>query len=138
MKEKLIRQIIMFLSIIGVGLATYLLYEYMTSQTLGICNISETVNCEPITKGALATVFGVLVAIIGLIGYMVIFLSTLFKSKKMAVGMTAFGMLFCLRLTILEIFVERVICPVCVMCQIIMLIVFVLSLVWLKKPEEKV
>jgi uncharacterized membrane protein len=41
--------------------------------------------------------------------------------------MTSFGMVFCLRLTYLEIFQENVFCPVCGACQIVMLVLFIIS-----------
>lgn len=132
-------RIITALSIFGIMLGSYLFYEYLAPQSLGVCSISETINCEPITKGSLSEIFGIPVSLIGLVGYVVIMFSSIFKNKKMVFGMTTFGMLFCLRLTILEIFVEKIICPVCVLCQITMLAIFVLSL-WtmLKKGDESI
>ncbi|OGM08744.1 hypothetical protein A2W13_00920 [Candidatus Woesebacteria bacterium RBG_16_36_11] len=128
LKEKNIWNLMIVLALIGIVLATYLLYNFYAVVPSTICNISSGINCNAITKGTLSTLFGIPVALVGLIGYAVILFSSLTKKKKMALGMTAFGMLFCLRLTILELFFIKVICPVCIACQIIMLIVFLLSL----------
>lgn len=116
------------LSSIGILLATYLLYEYLSADPLEACRINAIINCEAVTKGNLAEIFGVPVSLIGLIGYVVILFSALKKKPNVMLGMTSFGMLFCLRLTYLEIFVENVICPVCILCQLIMLTVFIISL----------
>jgi uncharacterized membrane protein len=64
-------------------------------------------------------------------------LTAWFRKFKWALSLATFGILFCLRLTILEIFVEKVICPVCVVCQIIMIIILILTyrLAFPKKAE---
>ena len=127
LKEKNIWNWMIALSLVGIVLATYLLYNFYAPVPSTICNISSSINCNEITKGTLSLIFGIPVALIGLIGYAVILFSAITKKKTLALGMTAFGMLFCLRLTILEIFFVKVLCPVCIACQIIMLLVFLLS-----------
>lgn len=116
------------LSIIGIGLAIYLFYSYLAPTPPGLCNITATINCDAVTKGPLAEIFGIPVSLIGLIGYILILYSSILKLKKLHLGMTTFGMLFCLRLTFLEIFVEKVFCPVCGACQLVMLALFIISL----------
>ena len=76
------------------------------------------------------------VSLVGLIGYTVILGSALAKKRGLALAMTTFGMLFCLRLTYLEIFVEKVLCPVCLLCQIVMLTIFSL-LIYLFVKRDK-
>jgi len=122
------------LSLIGIILAGYLFYSYLAPVPPGLCDISATINCDAVTKGGLATLFGIPVSLVGLIGYIFILYSSLLKLKKLHLFMAGFGMLFCLRLTFLEIFVEKVICPVCLACQLIMLTLFILSLKLIRKP----
>jgi uncharacterized membrane protein len=121
------RKWVMALALVGVGLASYLYYEYATQNAFGVCNINDVFNCKPIIEGELATLFGIPVALIGLVGYLVIFLTAKANNFKWSFYMATFGMLFCLRLTILEIFVEHVICPVCMACQAVMLVEFILT-----------
>jgi uncharacterized membrane protein len=116
------RMWVMGLAIIGIGLASYLYYEYAIQETFGVCNINSVLNCNAVTKGALAEIWGLPVSIVGLVGYAAILISAKLRKFKIAFGMATFGMLFCLRLTYLEIFVEQAICPVCMACQIVMLI----------------
>jgi uncharacterized membrane protein len=118
---------VIILAIIGVGLAVYLYYEYAVQETFGVCNINEVFNCEPITKGDLAELYGIPVSLIGLVGYLAILISAWLKKFKVSFYMAVFGMVFCLRLTILEIFVEGVLCPICLACQAIMLVEFILT-----------
>ncbi len=117
-----------YLAAIGIILASYLFYSYLAPNPPGLCDINATVNCDAVTKGPLAEFLGVPVSLVGLIGYIVILSSSLMKNKKLHLFMTTFGMVFCLRLTYLEIFVEDVFCPVCGACQLVMLILFLISL----------
>ena len=77
------RKWVMGLAIFGVGLAVYLYYEYLVQDTFGICNINAVFNCEPITKGPLSELFGIPVALIGLVGYATIFLTAWMKKFMM-------------------------------------------------------
>jgi len=121
-------QLSICLSVFGIILASYLFYSYLALTPPRLCDINATVNCNAVTKGPLAEFMGIPVSLVGLIGYILILYSALMKFKKLMLFMTTFGMIFCLRLTILEIFVEKVFCPVCGACQLIMLILFLLSL----------
>ena len=116
-----------YLAAIGIILASYLFYSYLAPNPPGLCDINATVNCDAVTKGPLAEFLGVPVSLVGLIGYVIILSSSLMKNKKLHLFMVTFGMVFCLRLTYLEIFVENVFCPVCGACQLVMLILFLIS-----------
>lgn len=126
-------KIIILLAVIGIGLALYLLYEAFAPAHRSLCYVNSTINCEASTKGALAYTFGIPTALYGLIGYIVIVFSAFVKKRKLLIGMVTFGLLFCLRITFLEIFVIKAICPVCLLCQTNMLILFILAL---KLPKK--
>lgn len=119
----------------GIVLALYLLYGTLAPDPIKVCNVNAWINCEPVTTGSLAYLFGIPVALYGLIGYIVILYASLIRNKKLALGMTAFGLVFCLRLFILEIFVEKVLCPVCLMCQAIMIAVFAMGIILYRRKE---
>jgi uncharacterized membrane protein len=126
------------LAVIGIGLASYLFYNYLTRPVVEFCTINDQVNCDAVTKGILATLFGVPVSLIGLVGYLAILLASVFKNKKAILGISLFGMLFCLRLTFLELFSIKVLCPVCLACQVDMLALFLLSIFAnFKKPQPQ-
>ncbi len=133
LKETNIWNITKVLSVIGIILASYLFYNFLAYNVFSltpfeVCNISSTINCKATTSGSLATLFGIPVSLVGLIGYFTILYSAFTKNKKLLLGMTTFGMVFCLRLTYLEIFDIKIICPVCIVCQLIMLTVFLFAL----------
>lgn len=126
-KEKIWKTLIV-LSIIGIFLAIYLFYNFLTKPLIESCYINTTINCDAVTKGSLSTLFGIPVALIGLVGYITIFLSSIFRKKLLVLGMSTFGMVFCLFITYQELFVLKVVCPVCLTCQLVMLIVFLLGI----------
>jgi uncharacterized membrane protein len=116
------------LSILGIILASYLFYNFLTKPLLESCYFNSHINCDAVTKGSLATLFGIPVSLIGLAGYIVILLSSIFKQKLLVLGMSTFGMVFCLSITYQEVFNLKVICPVCLTCQLVMLTVFLLAI----------
>jgi uncharacterized membrane protein len=117
------------LSVLGILLATYLFYNFLTKPLFESCYFNSRINCDAVTKGSLSTLFGIPVPLIGLLGYITILFSSVFKKKLLVLGMSTFGMVFCLFITYQEIFILKVICPVCLTCQLVMLVVFILSLV---------
>jgi uncharacterized membrane protein len=116
------------LSILGIFLATYLFYNFLTKPAIESCYINSVINCDAVTKGPLSTLFGIPVSLIGLTGYIVILFASFIKNSKLVFAMSSFGMVFCLYITIQEVFLLKVICPVCLLCQLDMLTVFLLSL----------
>jgi len=135
MSKTIYFKIILVLATLGIFLASYLYYNYLTKPLIEVCTISARVNCDAVTKGVLSTLFGIPVSLIGLLGYVTIFISALMKNKKVILGASIFGLIFCLRLTYLEIFSLKIVCPVCLVCQVDMLAVFLLSLVVNRKEE---
>ena len=134
MKEKTVWKLVTILSAFGIVLAIYLFYSYLARPLFQPCSINSTINCDAVIKGAVSKTLGIPTALYGLVGYVVMLFSSLFKKRKLLLGMAAFGTLFCLRITYLDVFVIKVICPVCLACQLVMLAVFSLAvMVNLKK-----
>lgn len=122
-----IYKVITILSVIGIGLALYLTNEYFAPPHQSICYINSYINCEASTKGELAKTLGIPTALYGLTGYFIILIASLKKWPKLLFGMATFGLLFCLRITFLEVFVINALCPVCLTCQAIMIVIFILG-----------
>lgn len=134
MNKKSIYQVILVLSLLGIILAAYLLYSFFAPKPPTLCSVNNQINCNEVVKGgSLSTIFGIPVAAIGLAGYIVILISTLLKKDKLILGMAIFGALFCLRITILELFVVKIVCPVCLLCQLDMVAVTVFGFLLIKK-----
>lgn len=119
--------VISVFSLVGVALATYLLYSFYNPKPSLFCDINDKVNCQAVVTGSLATFAGTPVSLVGLIGYAFLLFAGLTYKVKLAFAVSVFGMIFCLRLTILELFFIKVICPICMACQIIMFFIFIIS-----------
>jgi uncharacterized membrane protein len=130
-KFNLLKYIKLF-SLIGIGLAIYLLYEQFTKLP-SPCNINSTINCNSIISGEVANTFGIPTPLIGLMGYVCIFLAAWFSKKKTILGFAAFGVIFCLWIAYIELFLLHVICPLCLLCQAVMITILVLAYLLYKK-----
>lgn len=130
-KEKLLFYI-RILAVIGVILSVYLLWEQMTQSTFRPCNINSTINCDAIISGAVAKTFGIPTPLYGLIGYIVIFFAATMKKAKLLLAMASFGLVFCLSIAYIELVQLKVICPICIACQLIMITIFTLSIIVIK------
>lgn len=126
---------IKILSAVGVLLAVYLLVEQITQSSFRPCTINATINCDAIISGPVAKALGIPTPLYGLVGYIIIFFSAVFQKRKLLLGTATFGLLFCLWIAYRELFELRVICPVCIACQLIMTAVFSFSIIINKKKS---
>ncbi len=129
---------IKILAVIGIFLALFLLWERYFKPSFQPCNINSTVNCDAVISGSLANTLGIPTPLIGLTGYIIILIAAFKKNAKLVLGMATFGLAFCLYIAFRELFQLRVICPVCILCQLDMITVFTLAILMVfKKSSEK-
>jgi uncharacterized membrane protein len=105
----------------------YLLWEQLAPTPFQPCNINATVNCDAVINGPVAFTLGIRTPLYGLTGFIIMFIGSYQQWRKVIWGMATFGVLFCIRLMFIEIVQLRVLCPVCIMCQLVMLAVWVKS-----------
>ncbi len=124
------------LSLVGITLSVYLLWQQLFRPAFQPCTINSYINCDAIITGEVAKTFGVPTPLFGLVGYIVIFLAATLRKMKLLLGMASFGLLFCAWIGYKELYVLRVICPVCILCQIVMISEFILAIsIWrCRKP----
>lgn len=119
---------IKILGFVGIVLALYLLWQRYFQPAFQPCNINATVNCDALTTGPLQNTLGIPTALIGLTGYVFILFGAFKRNAKLILGMATFGLAFCLYIAYRELFELRVICPVCILCQLDMITVFILGI----------
>lgn len=124
------------MAVVGIGLALFLLWERYFTPSFQPCNINATVNCDAVISGSLADTLGIPTPLIGLTGYVIILFAALKKNSKLILGMSSFGLAFCLYLLYMEVVVLKVLCPVCLACQADMLTVFILGILLNKKKQS--
>jgi uncharacterized membrane protein len=115
------------LAIFGMTLSIFLLWEQFFRPSFQPCNISATVNCDAIISGSVSKTLGLPTPLYGLVGYIVIFAAAVMKKKKLLFYTGTFGLLFCLWIAYQELILLRVLCPVCILCQLDMIGVFILG-----------
>lgn len=126
---------IKILALVGIFLAVFLLWERYTQPAFKPCNINATVNCDAVISGEVSNTLGIPTPLIGLVGYVIILVSAFLKKTKLILGMATFGLLFCLYIAYRELFELKVICPVCILCQLDMITVFILGIILNKKKD---
>lgn len=123
--------VISILSVIATINAAYLTYiAYSTSS--GFCDISETFSCANALSSPETQIFGVPFPAIALIVYPIIFLIAFFSHKKnrdsfkILLGISGGGILFN-SYFIYQEYLLGAYCPLCLLCSIIIITIFVLS-----------
>ncbi|MGB9724257.1 MAG: vitamin K epoxide reductase family protein [Chloroflexia bacterium] len=130
-----LRMAIGVLALVGLLVAVYLaLYETRLSESL----ICPDQGCERVNLSDYVYMFGVPIAVIGVVGYGLILAITLgyINRRQMAglpvglvlLGLSGFGFLFSLFLTYLELFEIRAVCTWCVVSAGLMTAIFALAI----------
>jgi uncharacterized membrane protein len=130
MSSKALRLTMIGLTVIGLGIASYLTYTHY-EHVVVLCSISH--GCETVQHSVYSKLAGVPVALIGLIGYVAILITLLAPENEttrlatMAFTLVGFG--FSAYLTYRELFSIHAICQWCVGSATIMTILVCLA-VW--------
>jgi uncharacterized membrane protein len=127
MNGRITRIAMIVLSVIGLGLASYLTYVHYSGSQV-ICTSD---SCELVQTSVYSKLAGVPVALLGLIGYVFIFVSLVLPEREQTrlatLGITAIGFGFSAYLTGRELFSLHQICEWCVSSACIMTILMLLS-----------
>ncbi len=127
------------LVIVGAIDSAYLAFLKFTG-TLAAC--SDIGNCEAVNSSKYAEIGGIPLALLGLLSYLAILaflvLETRFPSWKESLhlgvfGFTLAGTIYSAYLTYIEIAVLHAICPYCVVSAVVMLLLFVISIIRLRR-----
>lgn len=130
MSPRKLRIVLIVLTVIGVGLASYLTYVHF-SGIKPLCGRNGG-TCEKVQTSQYSKLAGVPVALIGLIGYVAI-LGTLLvpedeRSRFATAALTLGGFGFSAYLTYREVFSLKEICEWCVSSAVLLTVLMCLSL----------
>jgi uncharacterized membrane protein len=130
--SRTLRRVMLVIGVLGMALAAYLVYVHY-SGAKPICTSKGGDTCLKVQTSVWSKVDGVPVALIGLIGYVAIFLSMLAPDRDemriLTVGMTLIGVCFSGYLTYRELFTLHEICEECATSAVLMALLFIGS-VW--------
>ncbi len=109
---------IALVAIAGVVVSSISLHHHLATSKTSFCNFSESFNCDLVNRSTYSTAFGVPVALIGILGYLLILaLATIYRDKAetpvMLLVVSAGGLGFALYLTYIEKFVLEAWCILC-------------------------
>lgn len=147
MKQEWQLRLIQLLAVPGMLLAYYL-YLFHEGVLIVGCKVGSLFDCGAVSgPGApYASIGPVPVAFIGLTGYAVIFLLTWLRDwdsplmdylPEIMVAVTGFAFLFSLGLTVLEAVVIGAFCQYCVVSAVLVVILFGLSLSYLRSTNAE-
>lgn len=135
MKGRRILLAIAILSVAGIAVSSASLYHHYDRSQSSFCDFGGNFNCDIVNRSIYSEVFGVPVALVGIIGYAgMLALATLGKNKTKILLMASMaGLVFALRLTYIEGFVLAAWCVLCLTSLAIILVITVLSyVVWVR------
>jgi uncharacterized membrane protein len=127
-REAILRRIIAFIAVIGIGVATYI--TIADSGGGAPACLAGGGGCETVAESSYSHIAGVNIAVFGIFGYILLLLSAFFANDAarfggFAVALGGFG--FSVYLTYLEIFKIEAICQWCVSSAVLMTILFLLT-----------
>jgi uncharacterized membrane protein len=110
--------IIVALAVIGVVLSAVSLVNHYKTSPSEFCDIDQTFNCDIVNRSIYSKLFGVPVAAIGLLGYLVLLiLARINREKKLFSAILVLaslaGLVFSLYLTWVEV---KILATYCILC----------------------
>jgi uncharacterized membrane protein len=109
---------IAILSVVGIAVSSVSLYHHYDKSESSFCDFGGSFNCDIVNRSVYSTVFGVPVALIGILGYATLLgLATIHRSNretpKVLLAASLAGLGFALYLTYIEGFVLAAWCALC-------------------------
>jgi uncharacterized membrane protein len=119
MSDRGLRGVSQVLCAAGIGIAGHLTYVHYAGLQ-PVCGVSH--GCETVQTSAYATLLGIPVALLGLISYVVIFISLRLRGERpllTSYALTLIAFAFSVYLTYRELFTIHAICSWCVSSAIV-------------------
>ena len=135
--------LVVLLTLCGIAVSSVSLqHHYATSKT-AYCDIGESFNCDIVNRSDYSTVFGIPVALIGMLGYGVLTgLATVYREQpempSRLFAAAALGLAFALYLTYIEARVLGVWCILCLSSLALITTTTILAgLIWRDASRQK-
>ncbi len=133
--ERRLLVLIIALSILGFGVSAYSFAHHASFISGAFCNLNATFSCDIVNRGPFSTLFGVPVALIGMIGYGFLIAAAAvclkrpedLPAKTFLFFAAAGGLAFSAYLTGIEAFVLEAWCLLCLASQLSIVVIFASS-----------
>lgn len=130
----------LILSIIGIFDTTYLIIKHYNQDSIN-CSIFE--GCDLVTTSTYSVIFGIPVAVLGIIFYVSVFALTLWylksKNKKVLasiLGLSSVGFLMSIWFVYIQVFILDAYCLYCLVSALLSTTIFILSLIIMLKLKN--
>jgi uncharacterized membrane protein len=127
---KTIRYLIAALALAGVVVSILALHAHYSTETQP-CSINEKWDCGVVNHSPFAEIAHIPVAAFGIAGYLALVGLAFLRQRALTFLAAGAGMCFALWLTFIEEYVLLVWCLYCVISQVIIALITLLSLCWL-------
>ena len=133
-----LRRAIAGLALAGIAVSAVSLQHHYAKSATAYCDFGENFNCDIVNRSVYSAVFGVPVALIGLLGYLgLLLLATLYARKAEAPAAlmiaSCAGLAFALYLTYIEGFVLATWCILCLSSLAVIVLITALAGVWWRR-----
>lgn len=111
------RFVIMLLCYCGIALSAASLYSHYSTAATEYCDLNQVFNCDLVNRSKFSELFGIPVALIGLIGYILLLGITFKKSSALEFlrfFMSFAGLMFACYLAYVEEHILRTWCLLCI------------------------
>src|SRR3954469_2088946 len=135
--------LIVLLALVGIVLSAVSLVNHYKKSPSEFCDIDETFNCDIVNRSIYSKIFGIPVAAIGLVGYIVLLvLSRINREKKLFSSIlilgSVIGLAFSLYLTWIEVRILAVYCILCLGSLACIVLISILAVVRHVRTRELV
>ncbi len=134
------RFVIMLFCYCGIALSTASLYSHYARSATEYCDLNQVFNCDIVNRSRFSEVFGIPVALIGLIGYIVLMGITFKKSavlEFLRFYMSFSGLMFAIYLAYIEEHLLRTWCLLCIGSLVAIAAITIVSALELWWPGRK-
>ena len=135
--------LVAIMAVCGIAVSSVSLQHHFATSKTAYCDIGETFNCDIVNRSEYSSIFGIPVALIGMLGYAALAgLATVYRERRdtpaMLFGGAAAGLAFALYLTYIEGHVLGVWCILCLSSLVLISTTTILTAVicWKRNRSE--
>lgn len=131
--------VVAILAVCGIAVSSLSLQHHYSTEKTAYCEIGETFNCDIVNRSEYSTLFGIPVALIGMLGYAALgAMATIYRDRletpTILFAASVAGLAFALYLTYIEGQVLGVWCILCLSSLALIATTTVLSaIIWRKR-----